>query len=277
MTTPIGFNEKDCTDELYAVGSQEASQANSRPLSSIETRTEQAAQAVITEIDNSPSSLGIDPDRITPAPAGAEDVPSPVQDDISMSEDIDLEEDDSSAPVDIEEPEESVPVAPIELPSLEDVNFVVRVRELVAQLLAQLSRISENDRKQVETLKKEYRTSAQKAADMQVNMGWSGVAVAALAFAVNLSQFMISNPNINTQKADREIIQFLAGQIPTAGNLFRDRYQAKQMEFGAVRDLRNQEIQMKNSKTQSESGSKQEILQLLTTALQLLKGASDRN
>lgn len=277
MTTPIGFDEKDCIDELYPVGSDETSRTGSRPLSSAEVRTEQVAQAAIAEIDNSPSNRPIDPDRITPPPEGSDSVPSPVQDDISMAKDMDVEEEASSAPMDIDESEEAAPIAPIELPSLDDVNFVVRVRELVAQLLAQLSRISENDRKQVETLKKEYRTSAQKAADMQVNMGWSGVAVAALAFAVNLSQFMISNPNVNTQRTDREIIQFLAGQIPNAGALFRDRYQAKQMEFGAVRDLRNQEIQMKNSKTQSESGSKQEILQLLTTALQLLKGASDRN
>lgn len=154
-----------------------------------------------------------------------------------------------------------------------NVNFVVRMRQLMLQLLEQFSKISDADRKQVEILKREYRLSAHNAADMQSKIGVAGFWIAAISFATSLSRFMTKNPD------DRQVVDFLAQQLGGngAGTLVTSHYQAKLMEYSSVRDLRNTEINMKNSKTQSESGNKQEFLATFKEILMLMKSASDRN
>ena len=150
-------------------------------------------------------------------------------------------------------------------------NFVIRIRILVVQILGQLSRISSDDRKQVETLKREYRIAAAGAAEMQIKIGNAAPWIAGVALATVLSQFMWTSPD------DRMMVKLIGDQVPSMGNLFTSRYTAKQMEFGAVRDLRNTEITLKNSKTQSESGSKQEVLALFNSTLETQKKASSAN
>jgi hypothetical protein len=147
-------------------------------------------------------------------------------------------------------------------------NFIARIRSLVSEILSQLSRVSENDRKQVETLKREYRIASGNAADMQIKIGNAAPWIAGAAFAITVSQFLWTSPD------DRSMVKFIGEQVPGVGNFFTSRYTAKQMEFSAVRDLRNTEINLKNSKTQSESGSKQEVLALFNSTLESQKKAS---
>lgn len=153
-----------------------------------------------------------------------------------------------------------------------DSNFVTRVRELVSRILSQLSRISDNDRTQVERLKHDSRAASKNVADMYLNMGNTAPWVAGISFAISLSQFMIPNPNAS------KMVEFLAGHVvPKGGDFTMSRYQAKQAEYSGIRDLANSEISNKTSKTQSESGSKNEVLQLLNSTLEVLKRASSPN
>ena len=149
-----------------------------------------------------------------------------------------------------------------------DVNFVTRMRELVGQILAQLSRISENDRTQVETLKREYRTASHNVAEMCIKTGNLAPWVAGISLAISLSQ--LGNPNPD------KIVELLAGHVvPKGGEFITSRYSAKQAEYSAIQTLSNTEISNKISKTQSES--KNEILQLLNSTLEVLKRASSAN
>lgn len=151
-----------------------------------------------------------------------------------------------------------------------NVNFVARIRMLVFQLLEQTSRISENDRKQLETMKREYRISSNDAAGLTRKIGNAAPWISGVAFVVSLSQFMWTNPD------DRGMIKFLADQIPNAGSMFTSRHSARQAELQAISSLRLQEIQIKGSKTGSENFV-QELKQFYTSLLQEFAKASSSN
>jgi hypothetical protein len=149
-----------------------------------------------------------------------------------------------------------------------EANFLIRVRKVVAEILAQLSKVSEKDRFQMEDMKQKYRNSSQEAADLQRTLGNAGLIVSVIGFGVLLSQFGFKNP------ADREVMKFLSEQCPSIGGMFTSRYQAHQKEADALSQLMLAEYNAKTSKSQSESSSKQEITNLLDKALESMKRAA---
>ncbi len=150
----------------------------------------------------------------------------------------------------------------------EEVNFLIKIREVIGKILAQFSEISEKDRFQTEDMKLKYRKSSQDAADLQRSLGNAGLWIAGIGFAVLLSQFGFKNP------ADREVMKFLSEQCPNIGGMFTSRYQASQKESDALSSLMLAEYNAKTSKTQSETSSKQEIVSLLDKALESMKRAA---
>ncbi len=150
----------------------------------------------------------------------------------------------------------------------EEVNFLIKIREVIGKILAQFSEISEKDRFQMEEMKLKYRRSSQDAADLQRSLGNAGLWIAGIGFAVLLSQFGFKNP------ADREVMKFLSEQCPNIGGMFTSRYQANQKEADALSQLMLAEYNAKTSKSQSESSSKQEVVNLLDKALESMKRAA---
>ena len=152
-----------------------------------------------------------------------------------------------------------------------EVNFMIRVRKVVAEILAQLNKISEKDRFQMEDMKQKYRKSSQESADLQRTLGNAGLIISVVGFGVLLSQFGFKNP------ADREVMKFLSEQCPHIGGMFTSRYQSSQKEADALSQLMLAEYNAKTSKSQSESSSKQEITSLLDKVLESMKRAAAAN
>lgn len=154
----------------------------------------------------------------------------------------------------------------------QDFNFITKIRNLVNLIISQLSRINENDRKQMENLKREYRLSSHESAELEKVIGNAAPVIAGIGFAFSLSQFMWKNPD------DRQLVKFIAEQLPNSlGGVYTGRKRAQQMEFQSLSSLRNVEIQNKGQKTGSESNSKQEVLALLNSTLDVVKRASSAN
>ena len=149
-----------------------------------------------------------------------------------------------------------------------DGNFISRVRELVNRIMSQMSRVSENDRKQIETLKREYRVASRDGADMQRKIGNAAPWIAGVAFAASLVPLLFTNTD------DRAIMKTLTEQVPGVANgLYTSRLQAKQMEYQSVSSLRSTEIANKGSKTGPDQ-SKQDMLEFFRSTLDLMKRAS---
>jgi len=149
-----------------------------------------------------------------------------------------------------------------------EVNFLIKVREVIAGILAQLSEISQSDRSQTERTKLAFKEASNDAANLTRKLGNAGLCIAGIGFAVLLSQFGFKNP------ADREVMKFLSEQCPNIGGMFTSRYQATQKEADALAQLMLAEYNAKTSKTQSESSSKQEIINLLDKVLESMKRAA---
>ncbi len=150
-----------------------------------------------------------------------------------------------------------------------DQNFMLKVQVLVAQILAQLNRISENDREKTEKLKTKYRTATLEAANLQRECGKNGLLFAGIVFGTSLLQF--ASPNAD----DRSIANIFANQVcEKTGQLFDAGLRADMGQATNLANLLLQEYQAKASKGSSDSSNKQEITGMLEKALRLLESAA---
>ena len=238
--------------EIEGFSGEKSQQETSRDLNPVELKSNAVALTGIAETEQPHLSSKLDPKLVTEVP--------PVGGKVA----------EAAAPVlptgEANGPNIALPLR--DEPPHSRSNFITRIRTLVSRILSQLSRVGENDRKQIETLKREYRVASRSASDMQIRIGNAAPWIAGVAFTVTVSQFLFKSPD------DRGMMKFIGEQVPSVGNLVTSRYTAKQMEFTSIKELRNTEINLKNSKTQSESGSKQEILALFNSTLETQKKAS---
>ncbi|MES2274030.1 MAG: hypothetical protein V4487_07550 [Chlamydiota bacterium] len=93
-------------------------------------------------------------------------------------------------------------------------NFLIKVREVVAKILAQFNRISEKDRIQIDDMKAKYRKASQESANYQKKLGDAGLVISGIGLAILLGQFGFAND------ADRLIMKFISEQAPNVGGMF---------------------------------------------------------
>lgn len=149
-----------------------------------------------------------------------------------------------------------------------DQNFMLKVQVLVAQILAQLNRISENDREKIEKLKTKYRNTTLEAANLQRELGTKGLFFAGVSFAASFLR-------LAHNQDDKAIADVFAGQLcPRFGEMFQASTQADKDQASNLANLLLQEYQAKTNKGSSDSANKQEITGMLEKALRLLEAAA---
>ncbi len=150
-----------------------------------------------------------------------------------------------------------------------DTNYIIKVQCLVAQILAQLNRISEKDRTQIDQLKSKYKSKALEAADLQRTLGAHGLKFSLVALGASFLQFT------TPFQSDRDILNILTREVcPKVGDLFGSSIQADMGQANSISSLLINEYQAKTSKGSSDASSKQEIISILEKALESLKRAA---
>lgn len=153
--------------------------------------------------------------------------------------------------------------------SLDEVSFVLRIQNLVLQILQQLARTAEHDRSLSKEWKSVYKQTSQEAAELTKKIGGAAPWIAVAGLAISLCSGLTADPG------RQKLIQSLAEQGPNSvGQFYTSRLQCKQAEEQAKSSLTLQEIQSKSQKASAEASSKGEILQLLHAALESLRKAS---
>jgi hypothetical protein len=149
-----------------------------------------------------------------------------------------------------------------------DQNFMIKVQVLVAQILAQLNRIAENDREKIEKLKTKYRNTTLEAANFQRDLGKNGFKFAAIAFGASFLRFL-GNAD------DRAIAEVFAGQVcKGVGEMFGASIQANLSQAQALSSLLLQEYQAKTNNASSDAQKKTDFTNMLEKALRLLEAAA---
>lgn len=150
----------------------------------------------------------------------------------------------------------------------EELSYSSKLNELVAKILAQLNKISQKDRIQIEKLKTEYKNLSEQTVSSQRNLG-------SLEFKVALVAMGTSILYISPYQDDQFIAKTLVEQfIPGAGNLYKSAVNADLQKSSSMAQLTLQEYTNKASKGQSDASSKQEFIGILTEAYRSLKEAA---
>lgn len=149
-------------------------------------------------------------------------------------------------------------------------NYIIRVQNLVGQILVQLNRIAEKDRVQIEGMKSKYQRSTQQVANSLRALGSHGLQFSMLVFGASFLQFL------SPYQSDRKIANIFAKEVcPKLGNLFGgatiqiNKYQAE-----SIANLVLQEYSAKTQKGGSDANTKQEITSILDKILESLKRAA---
>lgn len=150
-----------------------------------------------------------------------------------------------------------------------DVNYMNKLREVIAEILAQFSQIADKDRTQIDDLKKRYQDATKEAAGLTRSLGDMRFYFAAAGFAVYFGQFFFSHQD------DRPVVKYIAENVvPQIGGMVTGRYDSHQKKADALAQLVMAEYQAKTSKGQSDASNKQEIVALLDKALDSMKRAA---
>lgn len=148
-------------------------------------------------------------------------------------------------------------------------NYLVEVQNLVGLILAQLNRIGEKDRHQMEELKTQYKRCTAESASLQRELGSHNWHFALISFAASFLQF--ASPH----QADREIANIIARECcPKLGDWYGSGINANMNQTTARGSLTLAEYQAKSNKGSSDSGNKQELIDILNKILQSLRDAA---
>lgn len=146
-----------------------------------------------------------------------------------------------------------------------DTSYLIQIRELIAEILMQLNRISQTQSEETREIKNKYKTSTYDAAAMQRELGWHGLKFAGIAMTASLLC-------LSQNAADREIAGIFAREFcPKLGDMFGSSIQANMNQTNSLAQLILQEYTAKTQQKQSDSSSKQELIGILTNVLQSLK------
>lgn len=148
----------------------------------------------------------------------------------------------------------------------QEANFLVQLRSIIARMLVQISRDSEDNRKTMNELKAKYRLHALESSDLTRTLGKSGLTISLIGFGMMLGQFPFKSGK------DREIIKFLADQVPSVGGMFTSQTQAQQKMADSLGQLVLAEYNAKSAKP--PEANKQEFINLLDKAFQVITSAA---
>lgn len=149
-----------------------------------------------------------------------------------------------------------------------DANFLVQLREIVARMLVQISRDSEQNRQSIDSMKSKYRLYTQEGANLTRELGKSGLKFSLIAFGTLMGQFL---PFFND--ADKGVVKFFSEQvIPQIGNMSGSTIQGRQKIADSMAQLILAEYNAKSSKP--PEANKQEFTNLLDKAFQVQTSAA---
>jgi hypothetical protein len=150
----------------------------------------------------------------------------------------------------------------------EEVNFIIKLREIVAKAFAQQGRLSEKDRIQLDKLKVEFQEATQKGADLLKKVGTAGLIVAFVAMTIFVGQFGFTN------QGAAQTMKFASEQTSGVGGLFTNSLSGKQKIADGDAGLALNQLSAEQTKKQAEAGAKQEFSSVLQAALEEQKQAS---
>lgn len=148
-------------------------------------------------------------------------------------------------------------------------NYLIKIQNLVGQILVQLNKIAEKDRTQIEDLKLKYKNAIKDSADKLRELGSHGFKFSMIAMAGVCCQFL------SPYQEDRDILAYFAKEgIRGIGDVFGNQIQSDMKKVEGLSSLLYAEYQAKTQKGQSDAGSKQEVIALLDKVLESLKRAA---
>lgn len=149
----------------------------------------------------------------------------------------------------------------------QEVNFIIKLRDILAYAYRQRDRLNENDRLKIENLKTEFKNSVKDQASCQRKMGTIGVIFATASFLVGLGTVVAPD-------ALKKAVEIGAGQVPTLGSLFTSPLQANMKLQGGAESLSLNSLQQEQAKKQSEGNSEQEKSRVLDKAIEAADSAA---
>lgn len=153
-------------------------------------------------------------------------------------------------------------------------NILFRIQALVGKINAQLSRLSEETTSRSQTMKKEYRISSAKAADLQYKQGSmapviSGLSLLSLAVGAAASQVLKTN-----QESIQSVCNTISNQIPSFGQWYSGSLGSQQMREQSISQLRQTEISNEGQKSGEARDFQSELQQIVAALRDLYKKAS---
>lgn len=176
---------------------------------------------------------------------------------------------------------------PVPLQAMENLsgNILFRIQSLVCRINTQLSRLSQETQSRSQIMKKEYRVSSEKSADLQYRIGTISPISSAIALLGAGAAGFASLPFNDTQKAflgsfldNMTTLQPLFGFskefTPSIGIFYSSKLQSEKERETSISSLRQTEIQNESNKSGEARDLQQELQQILGNIRELFKKAS---
>lgn len=168
----------------------------------------------------------------------------------------------------VTESKKPIPLQEIMQTLSEQPNYLNELREAIALVLAQISRISEKDKAQIEELKKNYTQTYETSAGLTQQIAWNGLLWSGFAL-VPLLLLTSGNP------LDRDVGTACAREfVPKLGEMWNSHLPAQKARTDGYGAVLNQEWSAKSGKMSSDGNNKDQIINLLNTAINNVKEAA---
>jgi hypothetical protein len=153
-------------------------------------------------------------------------------------------------------------------------NILFRLQALICRINTQLSRLSEEGQTRSQTMKKEYRISSAKAADIQKRIGTSAPMFSGASFLTLLTGMAAAS--VFGVKVDQSLSFFkpVADQVvPSLGQWYSSNLSSEQMRESSISSLRQTEIGNEGQKSGEARDLQSELQQILANIRDLYKKA----
>lgn len=147
-------------------------------------------------------------------------------------------------------------------------NYIVEIQKLVAQILAELGRISAHDHESIEKMKNKFMDASIKNANLQTDLGKANKYIGIASFALMSVRLFLPNAD------DKEIINIISNQAPNLAGMYTSGIQSRMQETSAESQLELEKYRTKTAAKQSDGNAKQDVLALLQAVAENQKSAS---
>lgn len=224
-------------------------------------KTDRAAPEIISD---TPRSTASDLDGKLIEPIAAETTPEEFFEQLSADEKEQLQQELAQIDELAAENEETQLFTPKEM------NFIMKLKEIIAKAFDQQNRLNERDRVNLEKLKVEYKDAIKKEADFLRKMGAAGLIIAIGAMAVFGCQF--ARPG---NQGVAKICEFTSQHLSKGfGDIVQQRYNARGKEESGRGALAMNQLNNEQQKKQSEGNMGDRLSNAYKEALDLEKSAS---